>query len=387
MSVRYQTGPRPPPPQRSTTPIRPKPTLHDLRKAYNDRLRINSLESLLEAIMDDAVEEDVQDARGWILDHCTTPDLLDTVVEYVVNVAETTSQCSRRLPLLYVLDDVLVYAHQRKLDPWIKETTLRHIPELLYLIYEATSSDRERHLSKTEKVLRDWERDLIFDKGLIDELLVYMRHPPAIDMHRPCSLLPPGVLVASIKSRQPPYSPITPVSLHGPLPFVTETDLAAAVDEFYAGGWQGDKEPDSNGGWEKGYLDGFYNQLKRNMQAIPPPKPRNRSRSRSPSPRRGPPGRQRSPNSRFPRQRPPSPPNAGLSNNAAAFFSTTGDSKHMGLGMGASEQANDAFDDFRKRTSYTYSQDMRSRDRESTSGPKCFKCNQYGHIARNCPAL
>ncbi|KAI8070927.1 hypothetical protein BC940DRAFT_294772 [Gongronella butleri] len=379
------------------------PKLHRLRRVFDERLRIGSFESLLLDVMDDAHHHDIQDARHWLLEHATTPELLDAALEYMVAAAEATPHCMHRMAVLFVIDELLVYAHRCQLHDWIKYRALEHLPDLLHGIHDTAAAAGDKHMAKMEQLVKAWGEKGIYDPKMLDDLLVFVRHPPAIDTTKPCSLFPAGLLAVLLKSKQAPYTPVKPTALKAHFPFVSEMVLDCAVDEFYAGlpsehDEAADAPADVLFTWEKGYLDDYYAAHKKKMQSLArlaQQDARQRSRSRSRSPKRSTAPsrhqhRHRSPPPSFSssHRRAPSPPpavNAGLGSSAAPTAQppmfVASESRHMGLGA---DQAADAFDEFRKRSSYNYTKDVRQRDPVAT-GPKCFHCNKYGHIARNCP--
>ncbi|CAO3592705.1 unnamed protein product [Absidia cylindrospora] len=52
------------------------------------------------------------------------------------------------------------------------------------------------------------------------------------------------------------------------------------------------------------------------------------------------------------------------------------------MGLGLDSAPTDAFDEFRKRSSYNFIKEASQRD--ASAGPKCYNCGKYGHFAKNC---
>ncbi|KAG1142944.1 hypothetical protein G6F37_008863 [Rhizopus arrhizus] len=287
------------------------------------RQRIEDFRVILHMIMLECSRANIETGKTWVFEHVHSATQTFAFMEYFLSLAKSRSGKEERLYLIYLVNDLLYHAARKQMT-WMRDAMLPLLVPLLKLAYEAAETDDQR--AKVIKCITFWGDRDIFDH----ETLIQMKQsvtgptlfpplsipqapytPPSqplpikiqmIPPSRPYFELPAGIM-ASMQCDEY-YKPIDPSAIKVPFPRPPPCpELLAAIDVFYSGLTLfmqddpvfDDTAPMDPQGWEKGYLDKFYERMasrKKKAVAAPPPQQqqqqqqnssysRSRSRSRS----------------------------------------------------------------------------------------------------------
>ncbi|KAI9259890.1 hypothetical protein BY458DRAFT_516958 [Sporodiniella umbellata] len=416
-----------------------------------ERQRIEDFRVILHMIMLECSRANIETGKTWVFEHCHSATQTFALMEYLLSLSNSRSGKEERLHLIYLVNDLLYHAARKQMI-WMRDAIFPLLVPLLKLAYEIAETDEYK--AKVTKCITFWSDRDIFDHETILKLkqsvagstLLPPLSIPQVPYTSPQSFTPPIKIqmvtppkpyyelpagIMTLMKHNKYYQPINPKNIKVPFPRPPPSrETLAAVENFYTGLKSVEQEdpvfddstPIDPQGWEKGYLDKFYERSIANRNRSQSPKrqrkksrgspARNRHKSQSRERYRSPSkdryrsqsrGRYRSRSSsrdryrsrsssrdlyksrspsrdryksprrgRSPRRhmRSPSPPYQNRP-------SRTHDTKNAGLGS----RNTDEFAAFRQNKSQSYNR------RDISSQFVCYKCGKSGHLARECNSL
>lgn len=138
--------------------------------SYLERVGLNvgGLDDLLEQLHSKCSKDVVSAMKKWIFDHCTTDQLREVILMYLLaRVRASSSSESFRLHVLYLINDWAYYCNRKK-QTGITQVLSRYVPQLY--AFAADNVKDPSIVQKLDKLMGTWEGSKLFDDSVFKSL-------------------------------------------------------------------------------------------------------------------------------------------------------------------------------------------------------------------------